>query len=79
MARTNQTVRRAVIVERANAMLAHLAESGTHDDQIRREAIIAATESILLAGNSYKGFSYLNPPVVVNGEKEYDRTRVAYY
>lgn len=79
MARTNATVRRDLIVERANAMLAHLAESGTHDDQIRREAIMQTVETILLAGNAYKGFRYLNPPIVIDGEKEYDRTRVAYY
>jgi hypothetical protein len=78
-----KTVNRETIVQRANAMLSHLAESGTHDDAIRREAIAAIVSSILLAGapnDAYKGFRYMNPPAVADdGTKTYDETRITFY
>lgn len=81
MPRTRQTVDRNLIVERANAMLAHLAESGTREDAIRREAIAAIVDSILLGGNSYKGFRYLDRYTAPDGKLKpvTDNTRIAYY
>jgi len=66
-----KTVDRDVIVEVANRMLSHLAESATKSDLDKRNAIREVVNSILLEGNSYAGFRYLNPPNhVLSREKE---------
>jgi hypothetical protein len=72
-----KTVDRATIVEVANRMIAHLADSGTHTDLVKRNAIIAVTQSILLEGESYAGFSYLNPPLERPDGLVYDDSRIA--
>lgn len=88
-----KTVDRDAVVRQANQMIAHLATSGTREDQIRREAIIAVTQSILThpttaegdySSSAYAGFRYLNPPHVVkqaNGwdVTTYDDTRIGFY
>ncbi len=43
----------------ANRMIRHLAPSGTREDQIKREAIIAVTNSILEELEGYRGFRYI--------------------
>lgn len=79
MARKRLTVDRSTVVTTANRMIAHLSESGTKSDSDKREAIIAVTSQILLDANAYCGFRSLNPPQVVNGEKVWDNTRIAFY
>jgi hypothetical protein len=69
-----KTIDRDVVVAVANRMIEHLAKSGTHVDQVKREAIIAVSQQILLDGNSYHGFSYLAGP-----KPPYDNTRIALY
>jgi len=78
MARTRKTIERETIVANANEMIAHLASSGTQSDKLKREAIIAATSSLLLAGNSYKGFRYLDAPTWTYASKEGWETMPAY-
>jgi hypothetical protein len=72
-----KTVDHATIVEVANRMIARLADSGTHADEVARCAIIAVTQSILLEGDSYAGFSYLNPPLERPDGRVYDDSRIA--
>lgn len=80
MARKRTTVNVGDMVVVANRMLQHLAQSGTREDQVKREAIIAVTSQILLDSNAYRGFQYLNQdPPVVNGEKQWDNSRILFY
>jgi len=79
-----KTVDRQTIVQAANRMISHLAESGTKADADKREAIIAVVNSILMDGKSYAGYRYLNDPHYVdqpNGWRTqvYDETRIGFY
>lgn len=80
MSRKRSTIDRDVVVTKANAMIEHLAASGTHVDQVKREAIISVVSSILIEGNSYHGYRCLNDPVILpDGERVWDDTRIALY
>ena len=79
------TVRREAIVEQANRMIEHLAASGTREDQVKREAIIAVTSELLLKNGAYAGYRYLNPKTLLPPDNDgwrrevWDETRVAFY
>ena len=94
MSARRKTLDRDIIVAKANLMLNHLsAKTDDEADEVlrknKREAIIAATSSILLAGNSYAGFRYLNPPDIPYETTDssgkiwtgfkYDESRVNFY
>ena len=73
-----KTINQRQVVETANRMIVHLAASGTHADQLKREAIIAVTSQVLLDGNAYAGFRYMNQPVWTQNGLTYDETRVQF-
>lgn len=77
MARRRTTLDVSQAVATANRMILHLSQSGTREDQIKREAIIAVTSQMLLDGNAYRGFRYLNPPTPTM-PPVYDDTRIAF-
>jgi len=81
MARKRTTVDTSTIATVANRMLAHLAEDGTKEACDKREAIIAVVGAILLDGNAYNGFRYLNlpPRESLDDPVAYDDTRIAFY
>lgn len=66
-----KTVDREVIVSVANRMIACLDSDDTETGSIKRMAIIATTNSILLASDTYKGFSYNREPTWVRNEDEF--------
>jgi len=78
MSKLAATVRRDHVVETANALIEHLSKSGTREDQVKREAIIAVTSAILLGAydnertSAYAGFKYLDKPVVVSRSSKRD-------
>lgn len=78
-----KTVDRETVTAVANRMIAHLAASGTREDQVKREAIFEVATAILQEGNSYAGFRYLNDPVKVTRDGwdslAYDNSRIALY
>jgi len=72
---------RSVVVETANEMIAFLSTSGTQVDQVKREAIVAVTTSILHNSGEYKGFSYLNQGEQLTkplNERVWDNTRIRF-
>ena len=77
-----KTLDATLLIDTANARIEHLSAEYTKEAADKRHAIISLVSDVLIEGNAYRGFRYLEEPTrPMPGQigLQYDNSRSAFF